>query len=711
VDLAVPVILQMRDIGAGNTFNNTKSVTFRITGTGDFDIPTTEDVTLTGQASSVQPVQAIETASKFKTVSSIECVGKTGTLLATELFSLGRAPVGIADYSGGDGITALDGQHSIRYLTANRALFLRNYDPLAKLYLWMDAVDQRMTYWEGPMAGNSPSRIGLNDYQSSGRGSISSRELAWATDTISTGIAIQNGHFAVLGDAAARNVVYGDSFLGWQTWIDAMARRFLNAVMPNKLFLSSLPKELKEAPYGNANGPGATQVFYGIAGREVGYFEHGLFLLTNVYGPTSPVTAQELANLELALRDSATGWRDFLWKTLDAGNITAPHVYLPTAMLNGGAALAGNVFGNYDSYAWTVFASQAQIPAVNPFTNLLINPANYPTVDDDWYVAAVTGTSAQMNGGSGAANGTACTLLKSATDVLPDGSGAWVSGPGGACPVRLKILGGGTYTDAKRRTFRVTGTDPKSGAVITDEIFAQGNGGTTQEFQTRKHFATVTSIQMVSNGAVANTGSTVVGETFRFGTTNVGLKANQESHVPGADAFPTYSDGLQVAYALAIMKYLGDRDGASSAVDTCIKRHCGTGGTPAASIAASLAEVLLWGEYTGGPAQRMEQWLKMLWCLTYNEPTLAPVADFIANVTNGAAPLTVSFQNRTYGKLNANTATTKPHQWDFGDVTDISNVRHPTHTYAAPGTYQVSYTATGPGGADTEVKAAYITVT
>lgn len=49
--------------------------------------------------------------------------------------------------------------------------------------------------------------------------------------------------------------------------------------------------------------------------------------------------------------------------------------------------------------------------------------------------------------------------------------------------------------------------------------------------------------------------------------------------------------------------------------------------------------------------------------------------------------------------------------WDFGDGKTSAD-QHPAHTYEAPGTYTVTLTVTGPGGAsDEETKRGYITVT
>jgi PKD repeat protein len=84
------------------------------------------------------------------------------------------------------------------------------------------------------------------------------------------------------------------------------------------------------------------------------------------------------------------------------------------------------------------------------------------------------------------------------------------------------------------------------------------------------------------------------------------------------------------------------------------------------------------------------------WCL-------GPVtADFTADYTAGAAPLTVRFSDRSTGPATA-------WNWSFGDG-QTGTARNPTHTYAQPGTYTVSLTATGPGQTSTQTRTGYIVV-
>jgi PKD repeat protein len=77
-------------------------------------------------------------------------------------------------------------------------------------------------------------------------------------------------------------------------------------------------------------------------------------------------------------------------------------------------------------------------------------------------------------------------------------------------------------------------------------------------------------------------------------------------------------------------------------------------------------------------------------------------AGFSASPTSGVAPLLVTFTNQTNGYFTAIL-------WDFGDAI-TSTLMSPTHTFAAPGIYTITLTATGPGGMDTLTWPGYIDV-
>ncbi|MCP3919009.1 MAG: PKD domain-containing protein, partial [bacterium] len=79
-----------------------------------------------------------------------------------------------------------------------------------------------------------------------------------------------------------------------------------------------------------------------------------------------------------------------------------------------------------------------------------------------------------------------------------------------------------------------------------------------------------------------------------------------------------------------------------------------------------------------------------------------PSAEFSANSTSGPAPLAVDFSDLSTGVITS-------WAWTFGDG-GTSTQANPSYTYVADGTYTVSLTVAGPGGADTETKVNYITI-
>ena len=64
--------------------------------------------------------------------------------------------------------------------------------------------------------------------------------------------------------------------------------------------------------------------------------------------------------------------------------------------------------------------------------------------------------------------------------------------------------------------------------------------------------------------------------------------------------------------------------------------------------------------------------------------------DFDAKPVQGFSPLTVTFQDRSTGKITH-------WYWEFGDDSK-SRRRHPVHEYLKAGQYSVSLTVVGPAG-------------
>ena len=84
----------------------------------------------------------------------------------------------------------------------------------------------------------------------------------------------------------------------------------------------------------------------------------------------------------------------------------------------------------------------------------------------------------------------------------------------------------------------------------------------------------------------------------------------------------------------------------------------------------------------------------------------APTADFTLNPATGASALVVQFTDQSKGGSAALTAWV----WDFGDGA-TSKEQNPIHTYATPGKFTVSLTATTSVGSNVKKKADCVTVT
>jgi PKD repeat protein len=78
-------------------------------------------------------------------------------------------------------------------------------------------------------------------------------------------------------------------------------------------------------------------------------------------------------------------------------------------------------------------------------------------------------------------------------------------------------------------------------------------------------------------------------------------------------------------------------------------------------------------------------------------------ADFNARNRSGLEPLEVVFDSEDVGEITSRL-------WDFGDGQTDNRQGVISHTYLAPGTYTVTYTVSGPLGADTITKSDYIHV-
>jgi PKD repeat protein len=86
-------------------------------------------------------------------------------------------------------------------------------------------------------------------------------------------------------------------------------------------------------------------------------------------------------------------------------------------------------------------------------------------------------------------------------------------------------------------------------------------------------------------------------------------------------------------------------------------------------------------------------------------PSEPPISAFIADVTNGTAPLTVKFSDQSTGNISS-------YSWDFNnDGIRDSTEQSPSYTYGTAGPYTVNLTVSNADGSDSEVKTGYIKVT
>jgi PKD repeat protein len=81
-------------------------------------------------------------------------------------------------------------------------------------------------------------------------------------------------------------------------------------------------------------------------------------------------------------------------------------------------------------------------------------------------------------------------------------------------------------------------------------------------------------------------------------------------------------------------------------------------------------------------------------------PLVPPVADFMADITEGCPPMPIQFQDLSTGDFDT-------WAWDFGDG-GTSTEPSPMHEYTTTDTFTVSLTVSGLGGIDTMTKTDYI---
>ncbi len=79
-----------------------------------------------------------------------------------------------------------------------------------------------------------------------------------------------------------------------------------------------------------------------------------------------------------------------------------------------------------------------------------------------------------------------------------------------------------------------------------------------------------------------------------------------------------------------------------------------------------------------------------------------PEAGYLSSLTDGCAPLTVSFMETAAGGVS--------YVWNFGDGSPVSNLPQPLHTFTDPGVYNVSLVVAAPGGCTDEINSINVNV-
>jgi PKD repeat protein len=227
-------------------------------------------------------------------------------------------------------------------------------------------------------------------------------------------------------------------------------------------------------------------------------------------------------------------------------------------------------------------------------------------------------------------------------------------------------------------------TDLSSGGPITSWLWTFGDGGTSTA-QNPSHTYTATGSYTVMLTATGPGGSD--GET-KSGYISVGDPAPtaEFSGAPVSGTHPLDVDFLDLSGGLVTSWSWTFGDGGSSTAQN--PSHTYT--------AAGTYTVALTATGPGGNDTETK-----LGYVSVGEP--APVAEFSGTPTSGVLPLDVDFTDLSNG------GPVTSWSWTFGDG-GSSTAQHPSHTYTAAGSYEVTLTATGPGGSDAETKTGYVTV-
>lgn len=281
----------------------------------------------------------------------------------------------------------------------------------------------------------------------------------------------------------------------------------------------------------------------------------------------------------------------------------------------------------------------------------------------------------------------------SATDVSFTSSDSWEV-PAGVTSIDVIVVGGGGGGGAGRYGGEIN--------PPTTCFGGGGGGGGGSGYKTEENSVSVTpgqtlTITVGSGGSGGGSGGTAGSSGGASSITGDGVSVSANGGSGGGSGSKGVDGGTGGA---------GGHNGSAGSnggVGNCCALLGGAGGSGGAAIYSTYGAGGGGGHgydtysngCTGGAGYIL---------ITYTVTT-PPVAAFSADVTEGTAPLTVTFTD---------SSTNDPTEWAW-DIDNDGDTEYTTqnceHTYSSAGTYSVKLTATNADGSDSVVKTDYITVT
>jgi PKD repeat protein len=83
---------------------------------------------------------------------------------------------------------------------------------------------------------------------------------------------------------------------------------------------------------------------------------------------------------------------------------------------------------------------------------------------------------------------------------------------------------------------------------------------------------------------------------------------------------------------------------------------------------------------------------------------------YVTITPNAAASFTYDASASPLVTFTSTSTNASTYSWDFGDASPLDNTANPSHTYAGPGTYNVTLTVTSAGGCNTDFITQSVTV-